>query len=146
MTRDEFIGEYYKISARAMQLSEKARREGLLAMEDLIDFEKADQRDILDYGLRFVVDGTDAEVIKDLLSLIIEQEEDKYTRLLMDIKAEAVLSIQAGDNTRILVYKLNAFTDITLTDDPIYQKIKDESDDKGKYSKEEIDALIGGLN
>jgi flagellar motor component MotA len=100
----------------------------------------------MEYGLRFVVDGTDASIIRDILSLIIKQEEDKYTRLLMELKMEAVLSIQCGDNTRIIAYKLNAFTDITLTDDPVYQKFMDERDDKGKYSKEEINTLIGGLN
>jgi flagellar motor component MotA len=146
MTRDEFIAEYYKVSARAVQLSEKARREGLLALEAVIDFEKADQRDIFEYGLRFVVDGTDALIIREILSLIIKQEEDKYTRLLMELKMEAVLSIQCGDNLRIIACKLNAFTDITLADDPIYQKIMDERDNKGRYSKEEIDALIGGHN
>jgi flagellar motor component MotA len=152
MTHDEFIAEYQKVSARVMLLSEKARREGLLALEDSIDFVKADRRDILEYGLRFVVDGTDAKVIKDILSRIIGQEEDKYTRRLMDIKAEAVLSIQAGDNPRIIASKLNAFTDFTLKDDPLIQKLKNEEDDKGPssiggaLSNDEINALLKGIN
>jgi flagellar motor component MotA len=146
MTRDEFIAEYYKVSAKAVQFSEKARREGLLGLEDFIDYKKADQRDILEYGLIFVIDGTDAAVIRDILSLIIDQEEDKYAHLLMNLKMEAVLSIQSGDNTRVLAYKLNAHTDLTLTDDPIMQKMKYDRDDKGRFTKEEIDALIGGLD
>jgi flagellar motor component MotA len=152
MTHDEFIAEYQKVSARAMELSEKARREGLLALEDSIDFGKADQRDIFEYGLRFVVDGTDAGIIKGILSRIIEQEEDKYTRRLMDIKAEAVLLIQAGDNPRIIASKLNAFTDFTLKDDPLIQKLKNEEDDKGTLStngalsNDEINALLKGVN
>jgi flagellar motor component MotA len=146
MTRDEFIAEYHKVSARAMQLSEKARTEGLLALDDVIDFDKAGRRDIFEYGLKFVVDGTDAEIIKDILSRIIEQEEDKYTRLLMNKKAAAALSIQAGDNLRILASKLNAFTDLTFTEDPISQKFKSDMDDKGTFSEDEIDTLIGGLN
>jgi flagellar motor component MotA len=143
MTHDEFIAEYYKISGRAVQLSEKARREGLVAIEDVIDFEKADRRDIFEYGLTFVVDGIDASIIRELLSLIIEQEEDKYASLLMRLKLEAVLSIQSGEYTRILAYKLNAFTNLTLKDDPSIQRFMEDRDDKGTYSEEEIDALIG---
>jgi flagellar motor component MotA len=128
-----------------MLLSEKARTEGLLALDDVIDFDKAGQRDIFEYGLKFVVDGTDALVIRDILSLIIKQEKDKYARLLMDIKAEAVLSIQSGDNPHIFASKLNAHTDIALADDPITQKLKEERDNTGKFTDDEIDALIGGL-
>jgi flagellar motor component MotA len=145
MTRDEFIAEYYKVSVRATQLSEKARREGLLALEEMIDSEKVCQRDILEYGLRFVVDGLDGRVINEILSNIIKQEEDKYSRLLMEIKAETVLSVQAGDNPLIIAYKLNSLTDTTLTDDPVIKKYLEEEDDKGTFSKDEIDTLIGGL-
>jgi len=145
MTRDEFIAEYRKVSARAIMLSEKARREGLLALEEVLDFEKLNRRDILEYGLRFVIDGTDAEVIRSILSNIVRQEEDKYTRLLMEIKEEAALSIQEGENPRILAYKLNSFTDIALTDDPIIQKLMNE-DEKGKFSEDELNTLFGGNN
>jgi flagellar motor component MotA len=79
MTRDEFIAEYYKVSERAIFLSNKARKEGLLAMEDEIDDDKLYRRDILEYGLRLTVDGTDNSLIRDILENIINQEEDKYT-------------------------------------------------------------------
>jgi len=144
MTHDEFIAEYRKVSARAVFLSEKARSEGLLAIEDEIDSDKVNQRDIFEYGLRFTVDGTDNSIIRDLLENIIRQEEDKYTRLLMELKKEAVLSIQAGENTRIAVYRLNSFTNMDLTEDPILQKYMDKPDDTGKFSDDEIDVLIEG--
>jgi len=143
MTHDEFITEYHRVAARALQLSMKARREGLLAMEDIIDREKMMQRDILEYGVRFVVDGTDGSLLKNILSNIIEQEDDKYTRRLMTIKAEAVLSLQAGDNTRIMRYKLNSLTEFSLEDDPIMREIMN---DEGVLSPDEIDALIKGSN
>ena len=143
MTHDEFITEYYRVAARAIQLSDKARREGLLAMEDIIDKEKMMQRDILEYGVRFVVDGTDGSLLKNILSNIIEQEDDKYTRQLMTIKAEAVLSLQAGDNTRIMRYKLNSLTELSLENDPITREIMN---DEGVLSPDEIDALIKGSN
>ena len=144
MTHDEFITEYYSVSARALELSKKARKEGLLALEEMIDRKKMMQRDILEYGLRFVVDGTDAVVIRDILSLIIEQEEDKYTRKLMEMKEEIVLSVQAGENTRIIAYKLNSFTDLSLEDDPIMREIMKENDE-GKLSPDEINTLLKGV-
>jgi len=144
MTYDEFIAEYCKVSARAVFLSEKSRREGLLTLEDEIDTDKENRRDIFEYGLRFTVDGTDNGLIRDILECIIRQEEDKYTRLLMDIKKEAVLSIQAGYNTRITACKLNSLTDLILTDDPVIRKIMNDEDDKGKLSEEEINTIIGG--
>jgi flagellar motor component MotA len=146
MTREEFIAEYHKVSSRINQLSRSAKIEGLLVLEELIDFEKVNQRDILEYGIRLVVDGIDDSILDRLLSLIIEQEEDKYIRRLMEIKKEAVLQLQAGLNPRVIAYLLNAFTDIKLTDDPIIQKYKDEDDDEEKCFKEEIiDAIIGDL-
>jgi len=144
MTYDEFIAEYRKVSARAVYLSEKSRREGLLAIEDGIDTEKENQRDIIEYGLRLTVDGTDNSVIRDILENIIRQEEDKYTRLLMEIKKEAVLSIQSGENSRITVYRLNSFTNMDLTEDPILQKYMNKSGETGTFSEDELDALIGG--
>jgi len=146
MTHDEFIAEYCKVSDRAIFLSKKARREGLLAIEDEIDFDKYSQRDIFEYGLRFVVDGTDVSITKDLLENIIKQEEDKYARRLMELKLEAAISIQIGENPRITLLKLNTFTDLTLTDDPIIQKYMNEMDDTGKFSGDEIDTLIKGNN
>jgi len=64
----------------------------------------------------------------------------------MDVKEEAVLLIQADDNTRIIASKLNSVTDLNLTDDPIIQKIMNEADDKGKLTENEMDALLGGNN
>jgi len=146
MTHDEFIAEYYKVSERAIQLSEKARREGLLSLEDVIDCDKENKRDIFEYGLRFVVDGADDAIIKDILSNIIKQEEDKYTRLLMELKLVAILSIYDSDNPRITAYKLNSFSNLALTDDSIIQKLMEEEDDKGRFTDDEIDDLIGGNN
>jgi flagellar motor component MotA len=59
MTHEEFVKKYIEFAARALKLSEKARREGLLALEEESDQEKIDNRDIFEYGLRFVIDGTE---------------------------------------------------------------------------------------
>jgi flagellar motor component MotA len=117
MNRSEFVEQYYKIVERVLHFSEKSRREGLLSMEEELCDEKANARDILVYGLRFVIDGTDCEIIRDILSNIISQEKDEQQQILKNIQKEAVLSIQAGENPRLLYAKLNSFTDIPLNED-----------------------------
>ena len=117
MNRTEFIESFLLILQKALDCSNKARREGLLALEEGLDTEKVDERDIFEYGLRFVVDGTDAEIIEKVLSNIVAQEKDEDLRLLKTIQEEAVLGIQSGLNPRILFSVLNSYTDIPLNDE-----------------------------
>jgi flagellar motor component MotA len=117
MNRTEFVEKYNTIVGKAVESAEKARREGLLALEDDIDDEKVNARDIFEYGLCFVIDGTNLVVIDEILSNIINQEKDEQLRTLMNIQKRAVLSIQAGDNLRLLYPLLNSFTDIPLNED-----------------------------
>jgi flagellar motor component MotA len=114
MNRDEFVKKYYDIAMRAMEFSEKARREGLLALEEETDEERINDRDVFEYGIRFVIDGTDQEVIDKILSNIINQEKDENMRILKSIQKEAVLRIQSGENPRLLGALLNSYTDISL--------------------------------
>lgn len=57
------------------ELSKKARREGLLSLEDEID--KIDD-DFLRKGLQMVVDGIEPETIRDILVLEIEEMEKRH--------------------------------------------------------------------
>ena len=98
MNRTEFVEKYNNIVEKALASANKARSNGILALEDDLDHEKVDGRDIFEYGLRFVVDGTDRSYIEEILSNIINQEKDDQLRTLMNIQKKAVLSIQAGDN------------------------------------------------
>jgi len=119
MNRDEFVKKYNDIVRRAMEFSEKARREGLLALEGKFDREKINDRDVFEYGIRFVIDGTDQGFIDKLLSNIINQEKDENTRILKTIQKEAVLRIQSGENPRLLYLLLNSYTDISLREDEL---------------------------
>ncbi|MCL2763327.1 MAG: hypothetical protein FWD36_09015 [Treponema sp.] len=119
MNRNEFIEKYSNFVKYALDRSAKTRREGLLALENELDGEKINERDIFEYGMYFGVDGCDREIIYRILSNIIAQEKDEYTHLLKTIQLESVLSILAGDNPRILFYKLNSLTDLSLKDDPL---------------------------
>ena len=117
MTRSEFVEKYQRIMERVLQCSKKTRMEGLLAWEGELDREKIAARDIFEYGLSFVLDGTDAVIIDEILSNIINQEKDEQLRVLMNIQKKAVLCIQQGMAPRLLYPLLNSYTDIPLNED-----------------------------
>jgi flagellar motor component MotA len=117
MTRDEFVKKYNDIVERALAFAEKARREGILSLEEESDQDKIAERDIFEYGIRFVIDGTDKEIIEKILSNIIKQEKEENMRVLKTIQKEAVLMIQEGMNTRLLYALLNSYTDISLKEE-----------------------------
>jgi flagellar motor component MotA len=117
MTYNSFVNSYNKVIERAMECSEKARCEGLLALEDIIDKEKVKDRDIFEYGLHFVIMGTAYDMIDKILSNIIEQEKDKYARRLKMIQKEAALKIQEGLNPSMIYALLNSYSPITIGED-----------------------------
>jgi flagellar motor component MotA len=114
MHDDNFIKEYYALVEQAVLFSEKARREGLLSLEDVLDEEKFFKRDILEYGMRFVVDGCDTSIIDQILTNIVELETDKDKKILKTMQKEAVLAIQNGWNTRVLIMLLNSHVNIDI--------------------------------
>ncbi|MDR0486675.1 MAG: motility protein A [Treponema sp.] len=81
------------IIQKMVSFSEKARREGLLALEDeLEDLED----EFMKKGLRLVVDGTDAAVIRDLLELELTQMQGRHSAKMKLINMWAVLSPGLG--------------------------------------------------
>jgi hypothetical protein len=135
MNRNEFLEQYAVFVEQALALAEKARREGLLMLEGGLDPEKIKARDIFEYGIKFVVDGTDSSLIERILDNIIAQEKDEYTRRYKTIQKEAVLEIQQGCNPKILYFILNSYTDISLNEDKGYAKIS--SDDSYSLDSDE---------
>jgi hypothetical protein len=91
-------------------------------LEDEIDREKADNRDIFEYGISFVVDGIDARDIRDILSNIIAQEKDENVRLLKTIQQEAAIMIQQNTNPGLMLAMLNSYTDIPIKQDEVLVK------------------------
>ncbi|GHV78151.1 motility protein A [Spirochaetia bacterium] len=58
-----------------MSMSEKARREGLLALEEMLD-DLDDE--FIKKGLRLVVDGTDAEIVRTLMETELSQMQERH--------------------------------------------------------------------
>jgi chemotaxis protein MotA len=63
------------IITKLMAFSDKARREGLLALEE--ELEDLDD-EFMKKGLRLVVDGTDAEIIRVLMENELNQVQDRH--------------------------------------------------------------------
>jgi flagellar motor component MotA len=121
MERKEFEKAYNAIVNRALFCAEKARREGLLALEEEIVFEKLRKREIMEYGLSFVVDGFRSELINKILTNIINQEAEDDKKILMTVQKEAVLSIAASFNPRLLIHILNSY--VNIDNDEIFESL-----------------------
>lgn len=81
------------IITKLMSFSDKARREGLLALEEeLEDLED----EFMKKGLRLVVDGTDAEIIRVLLNTELNQMQDRHASKIGVVQAWSVLAPGMG--------------------------------------------------
>lgn len=81
----DFKGVIQKLS----ELSEKARREGLLALEEVV--EEVDDP-FLKNGLKLVVDGTDGEVIRSLMENELNGMNSRHTKWHKMIDAWSALA------------------------------------------------------
>jgi len=108
--------ECVELIASIITLSERARRMGLLALED--DLENIDDP-LMKRGLLLVVDGTDPEIVFDLLYTFMLASRSRGIGLLKAvITLEGVLAIQAGENPALIASRLGFFLgrDIDLWD------------------------------
>lgn len=77
------------IVQRMVTFSEKARREGILALEEEIqDLDDEFMRN----GLRLVVDGTDGEIIRNMMENEINQIETRHNRWITLVNSWATLA------------------------------------------------------
>jgi chemotaxis protein MotA len=81
------------IIQKMVAFSEKARREGLLALED--ELEDLDD-EFMKKGLRLVVDGTDAEVIRNLMELELNQMNGRHASKINIVNMWGVLAPGLG--------------------------------------------------
>lgn len=81
------------IITKLMSFSDKARREGLLALEEeLEDLED----EFMKKGLRLVVDGTDAEIIRVLLNTELNQMQERHASKIAVVSSWATLAPGLG--------------------------------------------------
>ena len=106
MTRSKFISNFTDFIQCAVRLNNKALKQGLLSLED--EIEDLDE-EFFKQGLRFVVDGTNTAIIDEILSNKIIFEKSKYAYRYKTIQKRAVLGIQAGLNSYILIHILLSY-------------------------------------
>jgi flagellar motor component MotA len=115
-----------KLSETLMTLAEKARRDGLLALEEdtsKLRREKGDE--LLVLGLQLTIDGTDNDIIKTLFNNKLSHIKDPFEYVYANIIKTGVLCIQQGNNPRLIIlmidsvipdeYKSNDFTQMSMT-------------------------------
>jgi chemotaxis protein MotA len=76
-----------------MSMSEKARREGLLALEEMLD-DLDDE--FIKKGLRLVVDGTDAEIVRTLMETEMGQMQERHVTKIKNINMWGTLAPGLG--------------------------------------------------
>ena len=81
------------IITRLMAMSEKARREGLLALEE--ELEDLDD-EFMKKGMRLVVDGTDAEIIRTLMENELNQMQERHGYKISVVNAWGTLAPGLG--------------------------------------------------
>ncbi|MCL2231444.1 MAG: hypothetical protein FWB99_00025 [Treponema sp.] len=115
--------EEIRFARRAVEMSEVARHEGLLALESRLD--AGDEQDVFEYGLSIIVNsGIGSGIIFDqqhgyfaaILDRMVERENDPVQKNIAAAKKVAVLSICAGDNPRIMLMKVSAYFHQSIAD------------------------------
>ena len=112
-----FVNCYYKLVETVLHYSIKARREGLLALEE--GLAASESEDFFKEGLLLVAeaDVTDAKIIRHILTTTMEREHDFYKKKLIGIAIEGILDIQRGDLPSQIVFHLNSM--VAIKDNPI---------------------------
>jgi hypothetical protein len=90
-----------------VKLAEMARVEGLLALEEVVD-DKAQVDGLLRYGLQLAVDGTDPDIIEEMLTTqsrtLVQNLETRCQMIVACVRA-----IQNDENPRIVDHRLASF-------------------------------------
>jgi len=106
----DFEKEFKNILERALFISGKTLKEGLLSLDEYIDENKLNKRDIMELGLKLTCNGMDALVIDRILTNVINLETNKKSMILKTIQKNAVLAIHAGYDAKTIELLLNLDT------------------------------------
>jgi hypothetical protein len=114
MINTAFIQECKNLVENLIGISKKSRTEGLLSLEELIDQDKFLKGNILDVGLRLLIDGVDCEHIEEILTNLINLETDKEKKFLENIVKRGIIAIQKQANSAVFKLLLNSYANIEI--------------------------------
>lgn len=125
--------------AQVLELHRIARLEGLLSLEEMVEGIDVDaEEEYLKQLIMLVVDGTDTEIIEGIgWSRYFANDYTDYPALQHLIWLEGVLSIQAGDNLRVLEEKLKG-----MLPSHLYRKMSKEKEMEQKQEAQEKEAHL----
>ena len=93
---------YDEINSLLVAMAEKARKEGILALESV---GQGMAEPFIKDAVQLAVDGTEPDLIIDIMKTwmnsLMHEHETKYKKVI-----EAIMAIQSGDNPRIIEHKL----------------------------------------
>lgn len=88
-------------------LAGKSRRDGLLSLEDVLD---DSGHEFIKKGLQLVIDGTDPEIVSDILMIMIQSGNFSGMELLERmVSADGIMCIQSGYRIDFLAARLYAY-------------------------------------
>ena len=114
MYNTEFKEKYKSILRKALVFSEKAQREGLLSLEDVL--EDLQEGSMFKIGLRMIVNGDDCRIVDKILTNMVSFETDNSEKILKNMQKEAVLSIQNKDPPYELMLLLSSLANFEIED------------------------------
>ena len=157
MNNTKFNEKYNSILEKAIFYSIKARREGILSLQDYFEEEWVgedvtekyfQQKDIFELGIMLVINGIESRIVDKILTNLISFETDNSEKTLKNMQKEAVLSIHNGDPTRLLIVLLESFVNFEIGDtEKIYNDVEErfrvntETEDTYSVSAEELAQL-----
>ena len=98
-------------SDRILKFSQTARREGLLALENSLQEDCKDlfgKYDIFTTGMQLVIDGTETDIIYEILNNLLDHYENALTKRILKMIIVGIIGIQSGDNLRIIKMKMDS--------------------------------------
>ena len=109
-----------------LYLSEKSRREGLLALEDDLWMlgKTFPKRELFSRGLQWIIDGTEPERVRNFLLIFVDKSESNIDKCINYAIAKGIISIQEGDNPRMLNEIIQVILELECSEDELEKGIE----------------------
>lgn len=132
-----------RVVEKMVELSKLARKEGLLALEEAVfDIKTDSEEGIVKQLIMLILDGTESEVVYGVgMSRYYVSLSTDYAALRYLLYLESALSIQLGDNIRILEEKLKSMLPHNLYIDYSKKQLEEELEIKSKKKENLLEKL-----
>jgi hypothetical protein len=109
--------EEIRFIKHAFEIIEIKCREGIIGIEQHLDYDSLAAKDIFEYGISMIVVGINYKDIDKVLTMLISHETDPVRKKLALIKKKAVEILYESYNPRIAKKTLLAYFDDEIADE-----------------------------